>query len=103
MEFVQIVEYESDRPEDVRALNAQWAARDRGAAGAPTRVTMVRDHDEPRRFRMIAEFASYDEAMSYSARPETGEFAQRMRELATGEPRFVDLDVVDRITTQRPA
>lgn len=99
MEFMQIVEYESDRPDDVQALNAEWWERDRGAAGAPVRVTVVRDHDDPRRFRTIAEFASYDEAMAYSARPETGDFATRMRELAAGEPRFTNLDVFARDTT----
>ena len=97
MEFVQIVEFETDRPEDIRTLMQQWHASMQ-PDGGPDRVTVTRDKENPRRFRTVAEFASYEKAMAYSARPETDEFARRMRELATGEPRFVNLDVFERVT-----
>jgi quinol monooxygenase YgiN len=97
MEFVQIVEYETDRPDEVRALYEELAAAD-GRMGGPTRVTVVQHRDNPERYLTIAEFDSYDEAMTYSQRPETGSFAARIRNLAVTEPRFANLNVVTRET-----
>jgi len=98
MEFVQIIEYDSDRADDMRALMQEWQSRDQAGQGGPQRVTVVRDRDDPHRFVAIAEFASYDEAMAYSNRPETSEFAAQMRTLSRSEPRFVNLDVQTRVT-----
>lgn len=95
MEFVQIIEYESDRPEDVEALAEQWWRMGRPRHG-PHRVTIVRDRERPNRYLTIAEFASHEEAMQNSELPETGRFAVRLRELSRGEPQFLDLDVVRR-------
>jgi quinol monooxygenase YgiN len=99
MEFVQIVDYESDRPDDIRALGEQWQTTGRSPQGGPTRVTIVQDRDNPRHFLTIAEFVSYDEAMANNARPETNDFAARLRSLTTRDPRFTNLDVVTRERT----
>jgi hypothetical protein len=42
---------------------------------------------------MIVEFASYEEAMANSARPETDEMAKKMSALASGPTKFHNLDV----------
>jgi hypothetical protein len=96
MEFVQIIEYETDRPDEIRALSEQWRQKGQPATGGPIRVTVCHDRDRPDRYVTLAEFPSYEVAMANSNRPETHDFAMRMRELCKGEPRFVNLDVLTR-------
>ena len=66
MRFVQIIDYVTQRPDEV----------------------------EPGHYLVIAEFASYESAMRNSEHPATQEFAQRMAELCDGPPTFYNLDVV---------
>lgn len=96
MPFVQVVEYESNKPDEVRALSEEWA-RSHPSPG-PARLTIAEDREKPGHFVMVAEFDSYEQAMSHSAQPETGAYAERMRRLATGEPRFVNLEVAHQET-----
>jgi hypothetical protein len=90
MSFVQIIEYETDRPDEMRALGE---ARMAEAAPSTGRVTVCRDRDRPNRFFTIVEFPSYEAAMENSARPETSAFAQQMAALCTRGPEFYNLDV----------
>jgi hypothetical protein len=98
MEFVQIIEYETDRPDEMMIIGEQW--RDGGApdVGGPTRMTVTQDRDNPNRFVMVVEFPSYEDAMANSARPETDDFARRMAALMTSGPTFYNMDVIDRQT-----
>ena len=92
MSFIQIIEYETDRPEEMWALGEARSA----AMGTPPpgfRVTITQDRDEPNRFVTIVEFASYEEAMESSGRPETDAFAKEMAALCTSGPRFRNLEV----------
>ncbi|MET8153316.1 hypothetical protein ACIBSW_19400 [Actinoplanes sp. NPDC049668] len=93
MSFVQIIEYETDRPDEIQALGDAQIAR-AGEAPPGFRLTVAQDRENPKRFVTIVEFASYEEAMANSDRPETGEFARQMAALCTGAPRFSNLDVV---------
>lgn len=96
MAFVQVIEYETDRPADVRALSEEWGQQ--RTSNAPSRLTVSEDRERPGHFVMVAEFDNYEQAMAHSAQPETGRYAERMRSLATGEPRFVNLEVFQRET-----
>ncbi|GAA4568401.1 hypothetical protein GCM10023176_22740 [Micromonospora coerulea] len=89
--FVQVIEYDTDRPDEVRALSAEWGRQQ--LSNAPARLTVAEDRDRPGHFVMVAEFDSYEQAMAHSAQPETGTYAERMRRLARSEPRFVNLEV----------
>lgn len=91
MPFVQVIEYETDRPDEIRALGEEWG-REQPTQGLP-RLIMAEDRDNPGHFIMVAEFDSYEQAMANSDRPETGAYADRMRRLAKAEPRYVNLDV----------
>jgi quinol monooxygenase YgiN len=93
MEFVQIIEYETDRADEVRVLGEEYRAK-RSLDGGPTRMTVCQDRDNPGRYLTVVEFTSYEAAMANSGRPETHEFAMRMAELCKGPPRFVNLDVI---------
>jgi quinol monooxygenase YgiN len=95
--FVQIIEYSTSRPEEVEALSAQFRQEREasGDSGGPVRVLVTQDRDRPGTWLNIVQFASYEEAMENSGRPETGRFAERMAELCDGPPRFYNLDLVD--------
>ena len=91
MTFVQVIEYESDRPDEVRKLSEEWGRRQ--LSNAPDRMTVAEDRERPGHFVMVAEFDNYEQAMAHSSQPETGAYAERMRRLARDEPRFVNLEV----------
>lgn len=90
MPFIQVVEYETDRPDEVRKLGEQWM-REIPAEG-PTRATLAEDRDKPGHFVMVAEFPSYEQAMAHSKLPQTSKYAEKMQKLARGKPRFVNLE-----------
>jgi quinol monooxygenase YgiN len=96
MSFIQIIEYETDRPEDVAALmderNEQGVAS--GEQPPFTRLAVARDRENPRRFLAIVEFPSYEEAMANSERPDTHEFAQKLGALMSSGPTYSNLDVI---------
>lgn len=92
MTFIQIIEYETDRPDEMRALGeARMAEMPESPPGF--RLAVTRDRDRPNRYFTIVEFPSYEEAMETSARPDTDAFAKKMAALCTSGPRYYNLDV----------
>jgi quinol monooxygenase YgiN len=94
MGFVQIVQYRTSRPDEVRALAEEFRAEAPGSRAV--RVTACRDRDGQDRYVTVAEFPSYEEAMGNSSAPATQKFAARMAELCDGPPTFLNLDFMDR-------
>lgn len=92
MSFIQIIEYQTDRPDEVAALGAQMEAS--GGVQRFTSLHMTKDRDKTNGYVTIVEFPSYEVAMENSDAPETKEFAAKMMELAVGPPRFLNLDVI---------
>ncbi|MCQ9181877.1 hypothetical protein KMT30_23060 [Streptomyces sp. IBSBF 2953] len=93
--FVQILEFETDRIDDMRALGEEGDQRLAGRPGGPVRRLVLKDRSRPDRYLVVVEFDSYEEAMRNSDDPETGKFAQAMAALCTTPPSFTDCDVVD--------
>lgn len=93
MSFVQIIEYETDRADDIMALGENQRS-EMPETPEGFRVTITRDRDHPNRYFMIVEFPSHEEAMANSARPETDAFAQQLATLCTSGPRYYNLDVI---------
>jgi quinol monooxygenase YgiN len=94
MSFIQIIEYETDRADEMEALMDQRRAEAGDAPPPFTRLAVTQDRENPRRYLSILEFSSYEEAMANSGEPETHEFAQKMAALTTSGPRFWNLDVI---------
>lgn len=92
MSFIQIIEYETDSPEQMSALGEARTA-EMGEPPPGFRLTVTQDRDQPNRYLTIIEFPSYEEAMENSRQPETGVFAEKMAALCTSGPRFHNLDV----------
>lgn len=93
MGFVQIIEFTSTRADEIRALAE--GLQDSADERPRPRVTACADRDQPNHFFTIVEFASYEEAMESSQRPETSAFAAKMAELCDGPPTFRNLDVIE--------
>jgi hypothetical protein len=95
--FVQIIEFTTSRPDEVRAIGEQYRA-DRIASGDKLPVergTFTTDRDRANTYLNIVEFASYEDAMKNSAHPATAEFAQKMAVLCDGPAKFYNLDVLE--------
>jgi hypothetical protein len=92
MSFIQIIEYETDRPDEMWALGEARRA-EMGDPPPGFRLTVTQDLDRPNRFLSIIEFPSYEVAMENSRRPETDAFAREMAALCTDGPHFRNLDV----------
>jgi len=92
MSFIQIIEYETDRPEEMWALG-QARIADMGDPPPGFRLTITQDRDRPARYVTVVEFPSYEEAMENSDRPDTDAFAKQMAALCTDGPYFHNLEV----------
>lgn len=95
MKFVQVIDFETDRFEELRALADEGEKRMAGRAGGPTRRLVMRDRANPGHCLVVIEFDSYEEAMRNSEDPETTKFAEQMAALCTSAPSFTDCDLVD--------
>jgi hypothetical protein len=90
--FVQIMEFETSRIDEVIALIEKMRV-DRGDSLLSTAAKLTADRDRPGSYVNIIEFDSYEAAMENSNDPATSEFAQTMGALLDGPPRFLNLDV----------
>lgn len=91
--FTQIVEFQTSRREEIKALAEEMSAQREG--GTVRKITITADRDRPGRHVSIIEFDSFESAMENSNRPETSEFAARMAKLCDGPPAFSNLDVIE--------
>jgi hypothetical protein len=90
--FVQIMEFETSRIDEVEALSEQMQ-EERGDALLASKATVTEDRDRPGHYFVIVEFDSYEEAMKNSSDPVTGKYAEQMAALLAGPPHFHNLDV----------
>lgn len=93
MAFVQIMDYETDRPDELDKLFNEWLSATEGKRTA-THELHSKDRENPTHYVDIIQFPSYDKAMENNALPETQRIADQMRALCTSGPRFTNLDVV---------
>ncbi len=94
MAFVQIIEFHTSQPDEMRKVADEWEKATEGKRKAGRRV-LCQDRDQPGRYFNIVFFNSYEEAMQNSSLPETDTFSKKMMGLADGPPTFYNLDVED--------
>ncbi|WP_007026661.1 DUF1059 domain-containing protein [Saccharomonospora iraqiensis] len=90
--FVQLIEFSTDRIDEVERLTDEWAAE----IGADRRArwgVLAADRDHAGTYLEIVEFPDAEQARANSENPATARFADRLRGLCDAEPRFVNLDV----------
>ena len=92
MSFIQIVDYETDKAQQID----QQMRESMNATGGPmsfTRLEHTQDRDNPRHYMTIVEFPSYEAAMANSQRPETSAMAEQLKAMCTKGPTFTNLEV----------
>lgn len=92
MAFIQIIEIETTRPDELEALVAEWRAQTAGRRTAQ-RGTFARDRDRPNVYVQVVEFPSYEAAMANSELPETARLSEKVAALGDGPLSFRNLDV----------
>ncbi|MFA1544922.1 hypothetical protein [Actinomadura chokoriensis] len=92
MSFVQIIDYRTDRQDELESLFDEWAEASEGKRTA-THELHTHDREDPSHYVDIVEFPSYEEAMRNSDLPETRRIAGQMEALCNDGPRFLNLDV----------
>jgi len=95
MKFVQIVDFRTERLEDMQKVLQEAAQRNAGKEGGPTHRMLLKDRDQPNRYVALLEFESYDEAMRNSDDPETGKLAEQLGALCIGERVYSNFDVLE--------
>jgi hypothetical protein len=100
MTFIQVIEYDTKRPEEMDLLYEEFLQATEGKRTL-THEFHTHDRDRTEHYVDIVEFPSYEEAMKNNDLPETQEIASRMRELCSGEPRFLNLEVMEAQTYPR--
>jgi hypothetical protein len=93
MKFVQIIDFETERIDEMRELAHETEQRLADRSGGPVRRLVLKDRGRPNRYLVMIEFDSYEEAMRNSDYPETTKFAEQMAALCTRPPSFTDCDV----------
>jgi hypothetical protein len=94
MAFVQIIEFQTSKMEEVVALGNEWERAAADGRKARRRV-LCEDRDNAGRYCNIVFFDSYEDAMANSNLPATQEFSKRMMALADGPPTFHNLNVIE--------
>ncbi|MFH9888250.1 hypothetical protein [Streptomyces luteogriseus] len=95
MKFVQIIEFETERLEEMQQVLDEAGQRNADRAGGPTHSMLLRDRDKPNRYLALVEFESFEEAMRNSDDPETSRMAERLNALSIGERVYTNCDVLD--------
>jgi quinol monooxygenase YgiN len=101
MSFVQTISFTTSRMDEMQKLMDDFGEEslaDRAANHGFVRNQVLKDRDRENAFVVVAEFATYEQAMANSARPETDAFAKKMAELTDGPPTFGNYDVISEET-----
>ena len=93
MKFAQIIEFTTSRIDDFNAELDAWMTRTEGSR-IPHSAVLSKDRDAENVYLLMVEFASHEQGMENSGRPETGDFAAFLNSIADGPLKFRNLDVV---------
>ncbi|HEY9523379.1 MAG TPA: hypothetical protein VIR33_09070 [Thermopolyspora sp.] len=93
MSFIQVIEYDTTRADEIQRLMDEWREGTEGRRTA-THAILARDRSKPDHYVEVVEFPSYEDAKANSELPQTDTLARRMAALCEGSTRFVDLEVI---------
>jgi hypothetical protein len=94
--FVRLIEFQTTRVDEVRALERQWRDATEGT-GTATAMSITKDRDRHNRYVWMVEFPSYEHAARSDELEETRYIAEQLMKLADGPAVFRNLDVLDRL------
>jgi hypothetical protein len=93
--FIQIIEFRTDKIDEMRKLDDEWSERAKSQGATAQRGILCADRDDAGRYFQIVFFDSAEDAEKNSALPVTQEFAGKMMALGNGDPTFRNLDVIE--------
>jgi hypothetical protein len=91
--FVQIIDFNTDNFDEGEKYVDDYRAKTEGKRTA-RRAIVCKDRDKPGHYFNLVFFDDYESAMKNSEMPETQELSARLMSIASGEPKFYNLDVV---------
>ncbi len=94
MKFVQTIEFQTSRIDEILALDTKWREATAGKRTA-TAMNITKDRDRPNTYVWMIEFPSYEDAMRNNDLPETQQIAEQMMKLSDGSAAFRNLDVLE--------
>ncbi len=94
MRFTQHIVIHAVDAEALIDLVREWQAGDTAKEPGNLGGRLLAFRDQPDRYVLQAEFASYEDAEMNNDRPETQAWAARLQSLITGEPKYENLDVL---------
>jgi hypothetical protein len=94
MSFVQIMQLQTSKVDEMRAAVDEWEEATEGRRTVQ-RSVICQDRDQPGRHFVIVFFDSYEDAMKNSALPETDALSKKTMGLSDGPPTFYNLDVIE--------
>ena len=93
MSYVQIIEFTTRQPDEMKALGDKYIADTEGRRTV-TRSTIYMDQAEPHRYIAVVEFPGRLEAMENDNLAETEEFAEKLAELCDGPLAYRNFELV---------
>lgn len=93
MTFVQVLDFETSRYDELSKLIDNWLEKSQGHRTAIRSIT-GHDRENPQHYTTMVAFPSYEDAMLNSKLPATEEMAGKFRELCSSGPTFRNLDVI---------
>jgi quinol monooxygenase YgiN len=92
--FIQIIEFETDRIDEGRKLVDEYEETTQGKRTS-RRGILAKDRDKKNHYVNIVFFDDYESAMKNSELPETQRLSEQLMKIASGDPKFYNLDVID--------
>lgn len=93
MSFTQMMTVRTQDPDRLRELLAGWHQEQHGTAPGYEGARLLADREHPDRWLIEVDFASREEAQRNNDRPETEDWARRLRDAVEGEPDYHDYDL----------
>lgn len=94
MSFVQIMQFQSSKIEDIRTAVSEWEQATEGKRTLG-RSYLCEDREHPDHYSVVVLFGSYEDAMKNSALPETDALASKVTSLSDGPLTFLNLNVIE--------
>jgi hypothetical protein len=94
MAFVQIIEFHTDKLDQIRS-GGEVYEKDLAGKHKVRRRVVAEDRDHPGRYFLMAFFDSYEDAMQNSAMPETDALSKKLAALVDGPPSFSNLNIIE--------
>ncbi|MYW66453.1 hypothetical protein GTY65_20675 [Streptomyces sp. SID8379] len=93
--FVQIIDFETQRYNEMQDLLDRFERQMQGTSGGPTHRILLQDREKSGRYLAIIEFESYDDAMRSNEHPEVAKLNEQLSALCTRQLAFTNCDLKD--------